>query len=677
MPSRPVEILLVEDSETDRLIAVELLAGARVPNVLHTVTDGLAALAFVRQQGGYADAPRPDLILLDLNLPKRDGREVLHDLKTDDRFKHIPIIVLTTSRADEDVLQAYGRHANAYIAKPLSVDQFELAVRCLEQFWFTVALLPPAPPAPSARPATPPTAAQLGQNLRVLLIEDSPTDALVIEDGLAVASGNSFTVTRVTRVSEAMEQLGRGRFDVVLTDLSLPDSQGLETFRRVAAAAPETPVIVLTSATDDAQGMEAVQLGAEDYLLKTEVSARSTARALRHAVERRQLTTELHDVKRMELVGQLAGGIAHDFNNLLTVVSGNCELIRFNAQFPPGDLSLLKDVEDAAKHAAHLTRQMLAFSRRQVMQSRKLDGNELIANCQRMLRRAVGENIRLSLQLAADLPAVLADVGMVEQVLMNLALNARDALPGGGDIRLQTAVVNVTEADTRRVRGARAGRFVRFSVADHGTGIPPEVLPRIFEPFFTTKDIGKGSGLGLASALGIAQQHGGWIEVDSMVGHGSTFHLYLAALAEPAPAASPAPALAAPTPLPGRGEVILIVEDEAALRPLLRMMLQRSGYHVLEASNGPEALAHWRERKAEIRLLFTDMVMPGGMSGRDVARALQAERPSLPILYTSGYSRETIVHGNEFLTVSNFMPKPYSPREVAQRIRAALDAETR
>lgn len=676
MSTRPFEILLVEDSETDRLIAVELLAGARVPNVLHTVVDGMEALAFVRQQGRYADAPRPDLILLDLNLPKRDGRAVLHDLKTDDRFKHIPIIVLTTSCASEDVLQAYGHHANAYIAKPLNVEQFEQAVRCLEQFWFTVVTLPPTPTAPVAAPPVAVAAvAPAGQGLQVLLIEDSPSDALLIEDGLAVASGSRFTVTRVTRLSEAVERLRHGRFDVVLTDLSLPDSRGLETFRKVAAAAPETPVIVLTSATDDAQGMQAVQLGAEDYLLKTEVSARSTARALRHAVERRRLTTELHDVKRMELVGQLAGGIAHDFNNLLTVVSGNCELLRSNAQFPPGDLALLKDVEDAAKHAAHLTRQMLAFSRRQVVQTRKLDGNELIANCQRMLRRAVGENIRLSLHLAADLPAVLADVGMVEQVLMNLALNARDALPGGGEIRLQTAVMNVTEADARRVRGARAGRFVRLSVTDNGTGIAPEVLPRIFEPFYTTKDIGKGSGLGLASALGIAQQHGGWIEVDSTVGHGSAFHLYLAALAESVSVTGEATPLT--SPLPGRGEVILIVEDEAALRPLLRMMLKRSGYHVLEASNGPEALAHWRERKADIRLVFTDMVMPGGMSGRDVARALQAERPSLPILYTSGYSRETIVHGNEFLTVSNFMPKPYSPREVAQRIRAALDAETR
>ena len=389
-------------------------------------------------------------------------------------------------------------------------------------------------------------------------------------------------------------------------------------------------------------------------------------------MERRRLTTELHDVKRMELVGQLAGGIAHDFNNLLTVVSGNCELIRSNAQFPPGDLSLLKDIEGAAKQAANLTRQMLAFSRRQVMQPRKLDGNELVGNFQRLLGRAVGENIRLSIQLSADLPAVLADVGMVEQVLMNLALNARDALPGGGDIRLQTAVVNVTEADARRVRGARAGRIVRFSVADNGTGIPAEVLPRIFEPFFTTKDIGKGSGLGLASALGIAQQHGGWIEVDSMVGHGSTFHLYLAALAETVSSGNHVPALAAPQP--GRGEVILIVEDEPALRPLLRIMLKRSGYQVLEATNGPEALAHWRERKDEIRLVFTDMAMPGGMTGRDVARALQAERPSLPILYTSGYSRETIVSGNEFLTATNFMPKPYSPRDLAHRIRAALDA---
>ena len=258
---------------------------------------------------------------------------------------------------------------------------------------------------------------------------------------------------------------------------------------------------------------------------------------------------------------------------------------------------------------------------------------------------------------------------------MSFALNARDALPGGGDIRLQTAVVNVSEASARRVRGARAGCFVRLSVTDNGPGIPPEVLPRIFEPFYTTKDIGNGSGLGLASALGITQQLGGWIEVDSTVGHGSTFHLYLAALAETVSSGSHVPALAAPQP--GRGEVILIVEDEPALRPLLRIMLKRSGYQVLEASNGPEALAHWRERKDEIRLVFTDMAMPGGMTGWDVAKALQAERPSLPVFYTSGYSREAIEHGNEFLTAANFMPKPYSPREVAQRIRAALDAEIR
>jgi CheY-like chemotaxis protein len=275
------------------------------------------------------------------------------------------------------------------------------------------------------------------------------------------------------------------------------------------------------------------------------------------------------------------------------------------------------------------------------------------------------------LRLAPNIPDILADAGMIEQVVMNLALNARDAMPEGGRLIIQTSSLKVDESLARQHPGATAGEFVQLRVADTGRGIAAAVLPRIFEPFFTTKEVGQGTGLGLATVYGIVREHRGWLRVRSEVGEGSEFEVFLPALADLEQIALPVPA---PASERIGGETILVVEDEAMLRNLTGAILRRQGYEVLEAANGPEALAVWGERKARIDLVFTDVVMPGGITGRDLGKTLQTERPGLKIIYTSGYSPETYDDGGFFVEGSNFLSKPYRSQDLLVAIRRSLTA---
>jgi PAS domain S-box-containing protein len=387
--------------------------------------------------------------------------------------------------------------------------------------------------------------------------------------------------------------------------------------------------------------------------------------------ESRSLESQLRQAQKMESVGQLAAGVAHDFNNILTIIQGHAGLLLTS----PGSAAELgesvKQISLAAERAASLTRQLLMFSRKQVMQPQLLDLNEVISDLTKMLRALVGDQVTLRRQTAPALPAVYADPGMMEQVLVNLAVNARDAMPKGGQILISTFAAEIDEGYVQRHHDARIGSFVCLSVNDTGHGMDKSTLARIFEPFFTTKEVGKGTGLGLATVYGIVKQHQGWVEVASEVGRGTTFKIFLPASTKAVHRSQPGVAKA----VPGGKETILVVEDEAALRELVQEILEKKGYTVLSAATGKQALAIWRERKDDINLLLTDMMMPEGLSGRDLAERVLAERAELRVLYTSGYSLEAVGPGPSFSLKdgTNFLQKPYDPDTLAQTVRDCLD----
>ena len=381
-----------------------------------------------------------------------------------------------------------------------------------------------------------------------------------------------------------------------------------------------------------------------------------------------QLETQFRQAQKMEAVGQLAGGVAHDFNNILAVIQMQSSLLKSDG-LSTEQTELADGITESVQRAVALTRQLLLFSRREVFQPRDLELNETIAATTKMLKRMLGETIEMQLKLAAQPLFLHADAGMLDQVLMNLCVNARDAMPG--HLLIETAGVELDELAVGQSVQARAGSFVRLSVSDNGGGIPPEILPQIFEPFFTTKDVGKGTGLGLATVFGIVQQHQGWINVYSEVGHGTTFRIYLPRLTGNVVIKSASPVLAA---MRGGHETILLAEDDPALRVAVRKALSQLGYRILEAPTGVKALEVWNANRDEISLLLTDLVMPDGMNGKDLAQRLLQENSKLKVIYMSGYSAEVVGKDFPFTEDVNFLTKPFPAQKLAQTIRNCLDA---
>jgi PAS domain S-box-containing protein len=393
--------------------------------------------------------------------------------------------------------------------------------------------------------------------------------------------------------------------------------------------------------------------------------------SFRDVTERKRLEAQFRQVQKMEAFGQLAAGVAHDFNNILTIIQGNLSLLRASLVSTDELSGFIDQTITAADRAANLTRQLLTFSRRQTLQPRDLDLNEVVANMTRMLQRLIGEHIALEAHYTPGPAPVHADPGMMEQVLMNLAVNSRDAMPKGGSLILRTSTIRLNEADARRHPQARAGEFIELSVSDTGSGIPPEHLPHIFEPFFTTKETGKGTGLGLATVFGIVEQHDGWIEVESQPGWGATFHIFFprlnhaAAMAlEEAPAASE----------PRHGtETVLLVEDEIPVRELMRKLLTGHGYQVHEAASGIAAFNVWNTHRENIQLLVTDMVMPNGVSGRELADRLMSEKPGLKVIYCSGYTDDALGPDCPLRDTEYFLEKPFDPKKFLRQVRERLD----
>ena len=394
------------------------------------------------------------------------------------------------------------------------------------------------------------------------------------------------------------------------------------------------------------------------------------AKVTRDVTERKKLEEQFHQAQKMETVGQLAGGVAHDFNNLLTVISGYSEVLlnRLPATDPAS--GLLQEIHKAGERAAGLTRQLLAFSRKQIIQPKVLDLNALANDVGKMLRHMIGEDVSLTTVLAPRLGRVKADPGQIEQVLMNLAVNARDAMPEGGKLTIETANVDLDQSYAQAHAEVKPGRYVWLAVSDTGCGMTEEVKARIFEPFFTTKEPGKGTGLGLATAYGIVKQSGGYIYVYSEPGHGTTFKIYLPLVEDGVPSGQSHPGSKT---MPKGSETILLVEDEDAVRSLTRYTLQMQGYAVLEAKDGEEALRVAEKHQGGFHLLVTDVVMPR-MSGWRLAEQLAPTHPGLKVMFLSGYTDDAVVrHGIVEAEVA-FLQKPFTPSALAQKVRDVLDA---
>lgn len=390
----------------------------------------------------------------------------------------------------------------------------------------------------------------------------------------------------------------------------------------------------------------------------------------RDVTERKRLEAQFREAQKLEAIGQLAGGVAHDFNNILAAIMMHLGLLRMNTALDGTTQEAIKDLDAEAKRAAALTRQLLMFSRRSVLAIKPLDLNEVIANLLKMLTRLIGENIQLRFDGGSLLPAVEADSGMLEQVVLNLVVNARDAMPKGGRVTLSTSLQEVAGQEDGVRPQRRSGRFVRLSVSDTGKGMDEGTVKRIFEPFFTTKEAGKGTGLGLATVHGIVAQHQGWVEVETELGRGSTFLVYL-------PAAAPGSAVAVEEPkaepMPRGQETILLVEDETKVRQMVGRTLRILGYRVFEAANGQEAMALWQGHGTEVDLLFTDMVMPEGMTGLELAERLRELKPGLKAIISSGYSAEMVQAGIPKSAEIIYLPKPFTAETLAAVVRNCLE----
>lgn len=515
------------------------------------------------------------------------------------------------------------------------------------------------------------------ESLRIIYLEDKPRDRELVAETLA-AEGLSCELIHAATRDEFESALAQRNIAVILSDYTVPAYSGTEALEAARKLRPETPFIYLSGTIGEERAVESLRSGATDYVLKDNLKrlAPAVRRALREAAEhesRKHLEMQLQQAQKMEAIGRLAGGVAHDFNNLLAVIRGHADLLLLDpAQHSAETIDSLRQIVATAERAASLPRQLLAFSRQQIMQSRPFNINEAIVNLTRMLKRIIGDAMKLECDYAPIPLFIEGDIGMIEQVLVNLVINARDALPSGGTVRISTERITIGTGRAGAHPEARAGEFVRLSVADNGTGILPELLPRIFDPFFTTKDPGKGTGLGLSIAYGIIRQHNGWIEVHSQPGAGTRFDLHLPAIPTPAPP-SPSPGLQAG--LKGGSERILVVEDEVNILAMTRQLLEAFGYRVWTAVSADEALEIWRSHTSEVSLLLTDVVMAGSMSGLELAEQLHREKPDLKVIVMSGYSADIAVGGKETITRLGgvFLQKPCPSRTILETVRKCLD----
>jgi two-component system cell cycle sensor histidine kinase/response regulator CckA len=508
--------------------------------------------------------------------------------------------------------------------------------------------------------------------LRVLMVEDSEDDAALLEHYLR-AQWPGLESRRVDTADDLRDALKSEAWDIVLSDYSLPTLTALDALRVLQEMSLDIPFLVVSGTIDEEVAVEVLRAGAMDFLSKGRWARLAPAieRERREAITRRarrEAEANLRQAHKMESVGNLAGGIAHDFNNLLTVIIGYGDMLaeRFAAdQEASADLA---EILRAARSAAVMTRQLLAFSRRQVLRPQVVDLNETISDLQTMLQRLIEANVRMAFRLAPEPTPVRVDPGQIEQVLLNLVVNARDAMPNGGDLMIETAIVRVRQADIATLPGLQPGEHVRLTVRDTGSGIPPSVRGRIFEPFFTTKEVGRGTGLGLATVYGIVQQSDGTITVESELGAGTAFtiHLPLSTVA--------ASTKGRPVPLPDapvqQSFVMLVVEDDPHLRTFCERVVRELSGVPLTAGSAEEAEAVCRAHRGRIDAALIDVMMPG-VGGAVFGEWMRNQYPDTRLIYTSGYSPDDLSRRG-MGPDDAFIGKPFTKATLLAALRATV-----
>jgi PAS domain S-box-containing protein len=503
---------------------------------------------------------------------------------------------------------------------------------------------------------------------------------LLSENGSDVIWLYDLGTNRFSYVSPSVERLRGFKVEEVMQQ-SMEEVLSPESYTLVADYLPKR-VAAYKAGDESARSLsyEVFQLRKDGSLVPTEVVTTIIAddqRRVTHIqgvtrdiTERKRLEAQIRQVQKLEAIGQLAGGIAHDFNNILAAIMMRLDMLKMKHTYSAELQQGLRDLDAEAHRAADLTRQLLMFSRRSVLAVKPLDLNDAVTNLLKMLGRLIGEHIDLRFDGKAGLPSVAADAGMLDQVIMNLMVNARDAMPSGGRITISTSSVHLDEEQVREGSERWAGDFLCLTVADTGCGMDGETLKRIFDPFFTTKELGKGTGLGLATVHGIVAQHNGWVEVESTLGRGTIFRVFLPAITGVAEETAPELEI---KQMPGGNETLLVVEDDREVRRLLVQMLRAFGYRVHEASTGKEAMNFWQSNGSTVDLVLTDMVMPEGMTGLELVEQLRAQKPGLKAIISSGYSSDIVQAGVPSRAGIGFLPKPYEMKVLASIVREYLD----
>jgi signal transduction histidine kinase len=518
------------------------------------------------------------------------------------------------------------------------------------------------------------TKKQIPSPLRILHLEDDPFDAALIQSTLE-DGGVPCMITRVQNRIDFVAALEQGGVDMVFSDFSLPGFDAMSAAEIVRTKWPGTPFILVSGMRGEQLAIDSLKSGATDYILKEHLYrlVAAVTRAVRDIETRAEygrMEAQFIEAQKMEVIGQLAGGVAHDFNNILAVIMGYTDMVTKGLGADNRLRKFTEEIQLASERAAGLTRQLLVFSRKQTVQTVVLDLSEVVKDLEKMLRRLIDENVKMSIVPGKPPGYIKADSGYVGQVLMNLVINARDAMPDGGSLTIATSNVTLDENHTRTHPGAMAGSYVMLTVGDTGTGMTDEVKMHLFEAFFTTKPQGSGTGLGLATCHTIVRQCGGHIAVESEVGKGTTFQIYFPRVEQPLQvAAKPIEA----RPLPRGTETVLIVEDEPSVRHLASSLLEAQGYEVLRSPNGQDALRVARQHKGSpIRLVITDVVMPQ-MGGKMMAEWLKSTYPDLKVLFTSGYTDDAIARHGALDPGVAFLPKPYTPSTLTCKVREMLD----
>lgn len=631
-----LDILLIDDNPDDRALALRELR-REFPDVqVHEIGDG-KALTLAMESGDC------DLVITDYQLRWTDGLSVLRAIKT--HWPDCPIIMFTGTGSEEIAVEAMKAGLDDYVLKA-SRHYVRLAG--------------------AARRALERTAQRRA-------LRESEANYRMLFADVPIGLYKTTPAGRIIDANPAMIQMLGYADREALLKVSAAELYANPAERRRWQLLMERDGVVRHFETQMRQddGMviwlednsHAVR-SAEGLVLYYEGS-------LEDITARLNLETKLLQAQKMESIGHLAAGVAHDFNNILTIIKGHADLLLARREVPPEVVGPLEKISSAADRAANVTSQLLTFSRRQAMRPRVLDLNEIVKRVVSTPDQSLGRQIALRFELATRLPPMEADKGMIEQVITNLVINGCDAMPKGGTLTIRTSAVEIDADYVQHNPDGRAGQFICLSVSDTGAGMATETMGRIFDPFFTTKDISRGGGLGLPTAYGITKLHQGWIEVTSQVGQGTTFKVFLPATSKPI---EPVPEKPSSTTLRGGAETILVVEDEPELRLLAREILEYYGYRVLEASGASDALKMWPRHGQEIDLLLTDVLMPEGVTGWELASKLRKQQPHLKIICTSGYSldppSQTMAEERGF----QFLQKPFKPQNLAMAVRECLDA---